>query len=270
LPLPLPKGLADKSQPQFEAALSGLPEAKRAQIRSIQDAYLAGIQKLKASTLNFLEPADIEELAKMKTERRRALAQALTPDELLDFDMKTSSLTGLVRGALGNAQVNETEFREMFKRIQRNYDADTLSSTAGDGSTLVASLNQLRAGIRTGDAIKDVLGEQRFTEMQQAGDPMYQRLRQVAEGSGLPADVVNKAYSIQVAARQELTGRMANQNLTPEERQQAVREYSEKITTNLREVLGEEGFKSLWKQTVRRFRRHGRECQFVNNRNSRK
>jgi hypothetical protein len=241
--LPMPKGLRDGAQSQLEMALATLPEGKRAQVRSIQEGYLAEMQRLKVNTLNFLEGPDVELLAKLKAERWRELAKTLTPDELVDFHLQTSSLGQMVRARAGS-DVSEPEFREAYKKILAKY-TDAAANESADSASLMASMSKLRGEALRGDVFKEVLGDQRWTEMQQARDPVYRQLKEAGAQMGLPAEVIEKAYAVQQAARQDFAQQFSNPNLSNEERQRMAKEYSDSMTKGMRDVFGEEGFRKF-------------------------
>jgi hypothetical protein len=56
---------------------------------------------------------------------------------------------------------------------------------------------------------------------------------------------VDKIYALQKAAQQELMQDMANQNLTPDQRRQFTKQYSDKMARSLQQILGEENYKKF-------------------------
>jgi hypothetical protein len=226
--LPFPKALVERSERKFELALADLPEHKRVQVRGIHEKYLAEAQRLRAATADFLTPSDVAALAKIKAERWQALSKTLTADELADFHLRTSSLASSVRSRLG-ADVNESEMRDIFKSVLGKYNE---ASTA-PSETIVGTMNDLRRQVMTGDIAKSVIGEERWTQIQQNRDPVYRALQQ----SGLPADVVQKAYAEQKEMQKEFTARFADPNLTPQERSQIMRDFSQNLNKRLQELM---------------------------------
>ena len=243
VPFEIPGALADRTQSKYDAAIQQLPESKREQVQSIHENYRAKVEKLKARTLNFLEPEDFTELDRLKKERRQALGQVLTADELLDFDLKTSNLTGMIRSALAGAQPTEAELRELFKHVQRLYDEPSLLTAAQDPSAVMASLGDLQRELQNSEIVKAVLGEQRYADLQRSRDPLYQTALRVTAQAGLDADSAVRLYDLQRAAQQELQSQLANPQLSNEQRQQLFREIGEKTKRAIQQTLGEENFR---------------------------
>jgi hypothetical protein len=228
--LPFPKALVERSERKFELALADLPEHKRVQVRDIHEKYLAEAQRLRAATMDFLSPADVAALAKLKAERWQALSKALTPDELADLHMRNSSVASAARSRLAG-DVSETEMRDVFKKLIGKYN----DASAAPPETVVATMSDLRRQMLSGEIAKEVIGEDRWNQAQQNRDPMFRALQQ----SGLPPESVQKVYAEQKAVQNDFTARMSNPNLTRQERQQLMQEFSEAMNKRMRGVIGD-------------------------------
>ncbi|HUS35518.1 MAG TPA: hypothetical protein VM680_09230 [Verrucomicrobiae bacterium] len=228
--LPFPKALVERSERKFELALADLPEHKRVQVRDIHEKYLADAQRLRSSTMDFLTPADVGALAKLKAERWQALSKALTPDELADLHMRNSSVASAARSRLAG-EVSETEMRDVFKKVVAKYT----DASAAPPETLVGTMSDLRNQMLSGEIAKEVIGEDRWNQIQQNRDPMYRALQQ----SGLPPESIQKVYAEQKAVQNDFTARMSNPNLTRQERQQLMQEFSEAMNKRMRAVIGD-------------------------------
>jgi hypothetical protein len=89
-------GVASR-EARFEKAFDKLPEGKRELVRTIQESYWDRMEALSERTKGFWEQQDHDEQRRLKLEYRNSLANALTADELLDFDMATSSTGSRLR-----------------------------------------------------------------------------------------------------------------------------------------------------------------------------
>src|ERR1041384_7656252 len=107
-----------RNDEKFEAALKWLPEGKRDQARAIQATYLEKYTQLQQRTRGQFEPEDQEEAKRLRAERRDGLAKLLTPQELEDFDLRTSSTAGSLRSQLTGFDPSEKEFRALFRLRQ--------------------------------------------------------------------------------------------------------------------------------------------------------
>jgi hypothetical protein len=162
----VPEAAARPGQGRYEAAYLRLPEQKREGVRAVQELYWDRADDLKARTLGYLEADDLQELKRLKTERRASLKSILSAPELEDFDLETSTVAGLLRSRMAEVDATDQELRQVFRRI----------TEAEEGMLVEAVPLQLLSRARSGKEqgiqqalephIRAALGEARYAELQ--------------------------------------------------------------------------------------------------------
>lgn len=167
-----------------------LPADKRQSLREVERRYA----QLNAEiTYPLGEPLDEEErvaLEDLQRRKRSEIESLLTPQELEELDLRESAAAKYVRNRLPEAQT-ETEFRAMVLAareagVQERITTRLMSLTGRYGLDTPNDLQELREEERRKAIearIKELLGEQRFAEMQQA-----EAARQAAEQARLEAE----------------------------------------------------------------------------------
>jgi hypothetical protein len=243
VPVEMPQafaGLNRREQSRYEEAFAKLPEAKRDIVRSIQELYWDKSQELEARTMGFWEQQDIEERKRLRAELRNSLANALTTDELLDYDIASSSNASRYRSELSAVNITDQEFRELFKARQAvdeqvRYDADM-------NDPEVNRKRSADAQRALQETMKSILGEQRFADYQRARDGQFRNLARLAQETGLPSETAIKAWDVQRLARDESNRLRSNPDLTPEQRDQSMRQMQAELDATMSQLLGKEAF----------------------------
>jgi hypothetical protein len=186
---------------------------------------------------------------------RQELTKILTPQELEDYDVRTSTTAKQLSDKLGTYfRPTETEFRQIF-RAKRDYEdaLDRLASTvqqpiqAADGADPAAvaqqrvaqqqALAQTRTAALTqmNDQLKSTLGDNRYQEYERSQDRSYDLLARAGVRYNLPQDTVLQAYEAQksfsAAPVQGADGTMVQPNPADLQKQ-----LNDKLTT----ILGEQ------------------------------
>jgi hypothetical protein len=233
-------GVANRER-RFEEAYEKLPEGKRGPVRTIQEDYWAKTEELNERTMGFWEPQDYEEQNRLKVAYRDGLAKTLTQDELLNFDLATSSTASRLRSELTAFNATEQEMREIFKL---RWKLDDEFSTTGPSNP-----NDPEAGRKRGEAYqameaetKALLGEQRYAEYQRSRDYQFRTLNRLAQQNGLPADTAIKAYDLQRVAREESGRLQSNRDLPPEQRNQMLQQMQSELDTTMTQLLGQRAY----------------------------
>jgi hypothetical protein len=240
MPSTMSGGVASRER-RFEEAYEKLPEGKRGPVRAIQEDYWAQTEDLNERTMGFWEPQDYEEQRRLKNAYRDGLAKTLTQDELLNFDMATSSTASRLRSELSAFNPSEPEMRELFKL---RWKLDDEFSTVGPSNP-----NDPEAGRKRNEAYQAVeaetralLGEQRYTEYQRARDYQFRSLTQLAQQNGLPPDTAIKAYDLQRVARDESARLRSNPELTPDQRNEMLRQMQSELDATMTQLLGQRAY----------------------------
>lgn len=235
----MPSRLAGRDVPKFESAFSSLPESKRDPVRAIQENYWAQSDDIKQRTIGFLEPEDRDEFVRIKTERREALAKILTPQELLDYELKTSETAPSLRSRFDGFNVTDEEFGKIFSYMQPLDEQYSLSRRNPDpvNQEFTEARNQAEKSLQ--DYIHQVLGDDRYAEFQRTRDPVYRTLSQVGSEAGAPQESILQAYQTQQQIQAEAKRVLQDPNLTQEQRMQTLQEMRVQAEQKIQQIFGD-------------------------------
>jgi len=245
VPIETPPTLAGRNIEKFEGAYNELPEAKREQVRAIQEKYWGQSDDIKRRTIGFLEPEDREEYARIKTERRQELAKLLTPEELENYEIKTSATATALRSRMSGFNPSDEEFRSIFRLTQPLDEEYSLITGTRDREDKVAEAKRKEVEQHLQAQVRAALGEERYTEMERSRDPTYQNMIRAAEKAGVTRESALQAYEAQKVMRDEFSKVFQDPNLSMEERQQAAAAMQAEAEQTLQSILGEQAFEAL-------------------------
>src|SRR5688572_1872597 len=236
VPQEVPSIWARSSDSAQEAALAKLPEGKRELVREIQDQLWDKQQELQARTMGFWEPEDQQEMQRLQKEYRDALAKTLAPDELLDYQLATSSTARNLRSELSAFSASDQEFRDIF-RLRQQVD-DAMMDLQGNDPE--ANRKRMEAHQQMDQELRTMLGEQRYAEYQRSRDWQYRNLTRLARDNGLPPDTAGKAYDMTQLAMQEASRIRSQRDLPREERDAQLKQMQAELDGAMGKLLGPE------------------------------
>lgn len=218
----------------------GLPvpisDEKRHAAELLEMDYMLMSQKLQSDTGGILLPEDREALALLEEAKRRDLEALLTPDELLEYDLRMSDTARSLRHQLSGMEATEEEFRAIFQ-VQREMDLRLAALDPADSETQKL---RMQASEERDHALKERLGEERFRQYKRSQDWGYSRLIAVTERLDLPRERVDEVYDLKEYAEHEQQA-LRTSDLSEEERNAALRTLNEETRADLADLLGEEG-----------------------------
>lgn len=237
VPQEIPSMWSRSRDSEHEAAYAKLPEGKRELVREIQEQLWGKQQELQARTMGFWEPEDQQEMQRLQKEYRDKLKQALAPEELLDYQLATSSIARNLRSELSAFNASEQEFREIFRVRQQREDARMDLPFENNPDSI---RKHHAANVQTENQIRTMLGEQRYVEYQRSQDWQYRNLTRLARDSGLPSETAGKAYDMNQLAIQEAARIRSQQDLPREERDALLKQMQAELDSSMGKLLGPE------------------------------
>ncbi len=208
---------------------SSTRQAVRDAVAKSQDrtrAYLDG----QAAAGKQPDPAD---MARLEQQMRTDLSKILTPAQLEEFLLRYSATADNLRKQLRGFDVTQDEFRSIFRLQDPVVQQLALGSSPNDSAAeQSAQQKQLQ------DAIKNVLGVDRWQAFQQSQEPAYQDAVAVAAQYDAPTNVVSALYHLNLASKQ-LQDRINNDpNLTPEQKADQLKALATQEQTDGDQLLG--------------------------------
>jgi len=228
---------------QLEAMFDFLPAEKRSKVFDLMQDMQGKMQKsMKGGA------PDTEDIRKAMKEAETAIAAVLSPEELLDYNLRFSMTANMMRMQLAGFEPTETEFLELFKK-RKAYDDEY--GVAGMGASNLKGEEkekQITAEKKLNDEIKAELGEERYQEYKRAQDYAFQSMYRVAERENLGKDAAVKAYKMKKTAEDEARKLRSDNSLTPEQRTAALAAIRAETENGIRTVFGEKGYESYQNQ----------------------
>jgi murein L,D-transpeptidase YcbB/YkuD len=182
-----------------------LPAEKLTQLQSINSDYAELQQEIYAKSKGVILAEDREKLAFLEKEKLADIAKTLTPQELEDFQLRTSNTANQLRNQLTTFNATEAEFRALYKAasgVDEKFGRNIGFSNPNDYQARQAALLA---------AAQTALSPERFAEYKQAADPQYQQINRLVARLELPAatsqQVVALQQDIQTRARAIQTNR---------------------------------------------------------------
>ncbi|MBE0542445.1 MAG: hypothetical protein IH623_13880 [Verrucomicrobia bacterium] len=197
--------------------LAFLSEDKReAAYRTLCEANLAYISLREATQSDRQRQAEV-------------LAGILSPDELVEFQMRTHPERSLLSSELQYFDSTPEEYRTLVKLRQEMRGA---ANASNDPYIRMAE---------EAAAFGQVFGEARAQEYAQKADSFYLWARRAAERYGLAEDAPSRAWEVKSQAITTLQQIRADTSLTVEERRRLVEALHQTTEARLVEVLGPKG-----------------------------
>ncbi len=238
-----PDGQSDSDERDFylRRQFGNLPREKSDQVQNIVSDYGELRTQIYNTANGLMLPEDREKLAFLDKEQRADLAAVLTPQELQDYELRSSTTASVLRSQLATFKPTEQEFRAI-------YDA-TRAAEEKYGAALGANSNQMKQ-IQTAvlESAQATLTPDRYADLKQATDPAYQLINRLAARLDLPASTAPQVVALQQDVMKRATAVRTDQSLTPDERNTQLSSLLQETTTKLTTVLGGQRGLEAYKQ----------------------
>lgn len=217
-------------------SLSGsLPAEKAQQLLKIVSDYRQMEAQVYLENPDRGAPATRERVALLQKEQRADIERLLTPQELLEHDLRHSALGGQIRNRIGLFPVSEAEFRALFSAFQT---AEAAADAAG-----------VPRRARDRDAVfepefRRVLGEARYADLQRAREAEAERVRAftaaltLTRKFNLPSTAPNDLLVIQAEFRPLVAALQAAHDATPAQRAAQIAHLKEEAARKIAALLG--------------------------------
>jgi hypothetical protein len=225
-----------------------LPAEKREKLQTLQASFDDLEQAVYDRSRGVMLDEDQEELKRIQKQKEEAMAKILTPEELEEFNLRSSSTANNLRAQMSGFAPTEDEFRRIF-RLQKTFDSDFNQGfdATDDKQMEIKARAQDEAQNALNDEIKKVLGDQRYAEYQRAQSGDYRTLVQMADRFELPAEVAGKVYDMKQEVERQVQKIDANPNLTDEQRQKVLAAIALETDRSVAQAMGDKAFRAYQK-----------------------
>lgn len=212
-----------------------LSRQKIDQLQRLEDDYTDMLSAARAATNGITLPEDREKLALLNREKRADLAAILTPEELADYELRTSPTTAYLRRRLGDFDPSEAEFRALFDAQQ----ALNQKFPGGGMDTQTMDMAQRRALQETANAqLLAALGPARYADYVRELDSQYQQLNRIATQQNIPHETALQAYGFQDSVARESNRIFDDPSLNDAQKRAALQTLAQTTRGQLLALLG--------------------------------
>jgi hypothetical protein len=210
-----------------------LSKQKIDSLQRIEDDYSEMMAAIRAGTNGIMLADDRAKLALLQNERRADLASVLTPQELADYEMRSSPMVGMLSRYLGGFNPTEAEFRAIFQAQQAFSERVSPSTTGGYNYE-----ERQNAGRQLGEQIKAALGDARYADYVRESDRSYQQLVRIAERDSIPSDTAMRAFNVRDTVVAESNRIADDTTMTSDQKRVALQTLAERTRNEILGILG--------------------------------
>ena len=223
---------------QLDAMFDFLPTEKRSKVMELMQDMQTKMQKAMENGA-----PDPEDMRKVMKDIETEIGRVLTPEELLDYNLRFSTTATMMRSQLSGFEPNEQEFLELYKK-RKAYDDEFGESFAAVNHKGEEKAKQDAAKKALEESVKAQLGDERYADYKRSEDFAYQAMFRAASREGLGKDAAFKAFNMKKAAEDQAGKIRSDKNLSSDQRTAALRGIRDETERSVKGVLGEKGFTS--------------------------
>ena len=214
-----------------------LPAAKMSELNRINSDYDELISEVRRAAQNILLPEDREKLAFLQQEQRADIAKLLTPDELFEYDLRSSPTASSLRYQLSAFNATEDEYRAIFK-VQQAFDAQYPSPEL---MTPDQRRQRGEAQAQLTSQIKAVLPPDRFADYELKTDYSYIQANALVTRLELPPTATADVVAVQKDITTRANAVRSDPALTPDQRNLQLTALGAEASGRLFTTLGDAG-----------------------------
>lgn len=227
---------------QIEQMFDFLPAEKRSKVFDVFQEMQAKMQKaMKNGT------PDHEDIQKATKETEAAIAAILTPEEMLDYNLRMSTTANVMRMQSAGFEPTEQEFLDVFK-LRKAYDDEYGGGFGIPSSDKEEKAKADAAKKELDDQIKKTLGDSRYAEYERAQDYSYQTLSRIGDKNGVSRDNINKVHDMRKVAEDQATRIRSDKSLNEDARNAALAGVRIETENAMRKLLGDKTYNSVQDQ----------------------
>jgi hypothetical protein len=210
-----------------------LTRAKIDAVQRIEDDYADMNSAIRAAMKGITLPEDRDKFALLTSEKHADLAAVLSPEELADYEVRSSPITQMLRNQLADFNPSEAEYRAIFAMQQAFGEKFPFNGGfSGDYTQRQAAITQLN------DQLKATLGDARYADYARETSWDYQQLKSLAERNSLPADATVRAYALRDTVAQQSNAIFDDTTLTNDQKRAALQSLAQGTRAQLLAALG--------------------------------
>lgn len=207
-----------------------LPTEKKTRVERVLADYSEMQEALAEGPLSPAEKSERRKL--LAQEMRTDLERTLTPDEMREYEYRTSPAGSRLRNRFREFDATEAEFLALYPQVK------TLLETAENAPKDTQANKSLALDRQIETAVHQALGEARYQELKEANDYTHQRARQFLAAARLPISLAREVASIEREFSAKRSDVWDNPDLSRNQASQQVKALDVEQQERLGKVLG--------------------------------
>ena len=208
-------------------------------VAAIISDYTAMRADLNESANGLVYPDGSAKFDYLGKQQKADIEAALTPDELLEFNIRSSQDANSLRWTLDTFKPTEDEFRAIYKaqdEFNRRYSTDGGLATGDVQKERDAHKAELDAELQV------TLGPDRFAQYQVETQPNYGSTSKVAEALNLPSGSAQRLLDVEGDITKRMNSLKGDPTLSDADRTTQLAALTGEARSRLSSVLGDKGF----------------------------
>jgi hypothetical protein len=238
-------GVTDYQRARRPRQYGDLPAGKMNEIERLNADYAELMQEVRNASQNILLPEDRAKLAFLEKEKRADLLKLLTPDELFEYDLRSSQSANVLRSQLTAFNPTEEEYRALFK-LQSAFDAQYPSPEL---LTPEQRRERSEAQQKLTDQARSVLSPERFAEYQQKTDQAYIQTNSLVTRLQLPTTLTADLVAVQKEMMKRAQDTRSDRSLNAEQRNAQLGTLQNEAKVRVTALIGENNL-PVYRQTA--------------------
>ncbi len=227
--------------------LAGLPPEKVSAIQQIDRDYGELMGEIHQEAQGFQLPSDREKLRFLQEEKERDLMALLSPEELRQYQLRTSPTAQQLRWRMTQMDATEEEFIAIFD-LQKSFD-ERFSTHDPFGGSMPRDQEfwkqRQEAERELKQQIRDALGEERYLDYARSQDHNYQQLQAATRRLNLPPDTPARIYALRDTYPAAASQVADDSSLSNTEKRAALRALAGEARRQAADTLGPEATEAL-------------------------
>lgn len=235
---------SDSGMPDWTERMFGpLQPEQREKALAIQQRMQEAVQDLYIKAGYMIDQETQNEVRALRKKSREELATVLSPEQIEQYELRSSDVASNMRYQLGPFAPDEQEFRAVFRYKQAQEDLNPVRSFDDEPSRPTPDemkARQLKQK-EIDDALAQSLGPDRLKEFKLLDDGNYRNLFE----SGVPKESILKLADMKQSTEDAARRIRSDKSLTPQQRNEALQAVRAETEKELVTLLGERRAKAF-------------------------
>jgi len=233
-----------------DARLSFLAPEKRKELQQVQQDYQELMSDVQQDMQGFALPSDREKLRYLQDEQKKDIEALMTPEERTAYDLRMSQTAQNLRWQMTKFDATEEEYLKIFplqKAFDDKYNVNDPYGANNNQRDQKFWQDRQEAEKQLKAQMKDVIGEDRYTDYLRSQDGDYQQLQAASRRLDLPPTTAATVYSMRDGVASSAQQIADNANLSADQKKQSLIELANNTRDQVRTALGAEAADAYFK-----------------------